>query len=167
MQEKNIGTFEVKSGKICVSDPCYDRGTWCAAWGLLAKNGIWDATFYTSDEGSWGHRIARIEARHKDTLNDIWKKHKTEIGVDSGQAGIYDSKIYPQGNTGDYGECGTFYGRCCDITLKEPGAGIIDGGGIVSRSGFGDGGYDLEVQYDGKEIVAARVTFIPEAFERN
>ena len=134
---------------------------------FLQKNGIWNAVSYTSEEGSWGRRIARIEARHKDAIDGTWKKHKAEIGVDSGQAGIYDSKIYPQGKTGDYGGCDTFYGRCCDITLKEPGADIIDEGGIVSRSGFGDGGYDLEVQYDGKEVVAARVTFIPEAFKRN
>lgn len=55
----SLGQFEITSGKMIVTDPCYSKGTWCA--GVLdAKNGIWDAYVGVSYEGS----VAEIEVHH-------------------------------------------------------------------------------------------------------
>jgi hypothetical protein len=156
-------SFEVKSGKIVCSDPCYNRQTWCANFDLPAKNGKWIVSAKEKSERHWGTRVASFEAWHSENrgCSSAWETLPNEIGVDSGQAGIFCSNIYPTGeDTGIYDDLNTFYGKCCAKTLEEPFYGVIDNSGFVSSSGFGDGGYEGEcIKKDG-EIVAVRVVFI-------
>ena len=162
-----VGTFEVKSGKLVVTDPCYDRGTWCM--GLLedVKNGTWEAYTQTKNEGFWGDRVAKLVVFHKDHDTDIGAtRHiaQFEVGVDSGQAGFFDEPSYPQGDPGEYGDLGTFYGRVCALHDGDKDeyidAGIVDGSGVVSSSGFGDGGYRCNFYKLDGQVVAAEIVFI-------
>lgn len=57
-----LGQFEVTSGKLRVTDPCYDRSIWCSGY-VDAENGTWEAFVYMSDQGAWGNRVSALEVR--------------------------------------------------------------------------------------------------------
>jgi hypothetical protein len=150
--------FEITSGKILVSDPCYDKPTWCTATLDNVRNGTWEYSVEEIDEG----RIASLEANYVSAgviLSD-WEKIDQTIGVDSGQAGIFDYAQDPE-QPGEYEEPG-FYRDCCSATLGDEGYGTVKFG-CVSSSGYGDGGYDCFVKRSDKgEILAVRLEFITE-----
>jgi hypothetical protein len=95
---------------------------------------------------------------HKDYLNKVhlwaWNKHKGTLGVDSGQCGFFSMDTYRVNKSArkiknrlDFswditpdGE--EWYLQMCNRTLGEKGWGDYKGG-VVSRSGWGDGSYDL------------------------
>ncbi|OJT57360.1 hypothetical protein [Bacillus licheniformis] len=94
---KFLGTFEIKSGSVIVSDPCYEVGAWCQAKIDNVETGEWLAFVKQSDEGSWGIRNAELIIFHINKMNREsfkWSMEDAYIGVDSGQAGIYDINAY-------------------------------------------------------------------------
>jgi len=164
---KHIGNFTVTSGKLIVSDPCYDRDVWCMGELSNVQNGEWEAFVVVSNEGDWGNRIAELIIRHTSRPDiediDIDRPTSFHVGVDSGQAGFFCDSIYPHGDCGEYDDLSSFYGRACDKTLNtSEQAGIVDNAGVVSSSGFGDGSYDCYVHHDSEtgKIVAASIVFI-------
>lgn len=62
-----VGSFEIKSGALRVTDPCYDGTTWCAGTLDNVPNGKWFARVgYHLDEDdldSYKRRIADLEAQ--------------------------------------------------------------------------------------------------------
>jgi hypothetical protein len=160
-----LGAFEVDE-KLVVSDPCYDRDTWCAIFGIECVPGTWHGQTL---EGMslYGHRSWELLAFHETVTDDSveWEKFG-DIGVDSGQAGIFNDAVYPKGDTGEYGDLKTFYGRACDATMDEENpikrAGVLPEG-VVSSAGYGDGSYEVFVKKNGDGLVnACRVVFIDE-----
>jgi hypothetical protein len=167
--------FEVKSGVMVCSDPCYSLDTWCMGIVENVKNGTWLASIETSDEGDWGVRIATLEVRHND-FKDTNLKFVDELpftgGVDSGQFGFFDKEFYrndesakdlPKYGFGDEfdKESGDiWYRACCDLTLGKERWGVLPNG-VVSSSGYGDGSYGVfgEKNAEG-EYVAFKVVFI-------
>jgi hypothetical protein len=94
-----LGTFDVETGRVIVSDPCYDKGTWCAAEVPNVRNGTYTASIIKSDEGDWGVRVKELHAYHDSSgfpgaIDPVWERLDDSIGVDSGQAGIFDEKYY-------------------------------------------------------------------------
>ena len=180
MEKTPIGSFEVTSGHITASDPCYEPGTWCSG-SFPAKNGKWDAFLIMSDEGEWGVRVAQLQIAHEHFLSSE-REYKivpldADIGVDSGQAGFFDKALYDKhGGRGKFFDEESFYGKCCALTtdfknygengliIKRKYGGVIEWG-VVSCSGYGDGGYEcvLYVNNDGV-AVAAIITFISDEF---
>lgn len=171
---KVIGTFEVISGKVNVTDPCYDL-TESNVYNVFAKNlptknGIYCAFV---EINSSDNRIASIGAVHIDyfksdfSFNNKWERTSYNIGVDSGQAGIFDTEIYPEGKTGEYDDLATFYGKICKLTTHKRQYGIYKHRGVVSSSGYGDGEYTLYVMIDPtpvwssiKQFMGFRINFI-------
>jgi hypothetical protein len=143
---KDVGTFEIKSGKVIVSDPCYDRETWCQGKLDNVLNGTWKAILYIYDEGEWGKRVGHILVHHVDHPisldHDEWEQQDFDVGVDSGQAGIYDDADFRGCNVDEWYDlnCGLTYNPK-DINQH---GGVLKGG-AVSSSGYGDGGYDCSV----------------------
>jgi len=88
-----------------------------------------------------------------------WKNTNIEVGVDSGQCGIFQDSKYPEGDTGEWGEKDSFYGKCCELTLGNENGGVLDFG-IVSSSGYGDGSYDCLIFSSNDKISAIRIIFI-------
>lgn len=127
---KNIGEFEISSGSVYITDPCYDPGIWCSAELDNIKNGIWTAHISISDRPGWSvGRVSGLFAIQID-LNDLqyslnWQPVKEEIGVDSGQAGIFDctkyrldfTKPYSKVGENEYNLVSLIYGR--KESLKE------------------------------------------------
>lgn len=148
LQHIPIGTFETTQDVLVISDPCYKLGTWCMGEVHDVKLGQWNASIGVADMGKWGNRIAYLAAFHQDCPDiktlDVHEA-QFEVGVDSGQAGIFDFSHYQDQSVvkdrsfTEYGD--PWYSFCCKQTLNtEHHAGIIPYG-VVASSGFGDGGY--------------------------
>lgn len=155
---KEIGTFTLSSGAMRVSDPCYDKTVWCAGIIPNCVTGEWQTGVAYYNDALFGRRVALLAARAADSeadfslVDDLYALELAgfEVGVDSGQAGIYDNDSYGLDSTvegipepdeifGD--EPGSlWYSVCCSATDSDDHAGVIPTG-VVSRSGFGDGGY--------------------------
>lgn len=183
---QQIGTFKSKSGKFIVSDPCYKKGEWCMGTLENVKKGEWRSFLNISDEGDWGNRVAELIVVHEnisfneDTL--LWSLTDINVGVDSGQAGIFDDATYRQDSVienepvfsfyhkkkenGSLENGDRWYAACCDKTIdqtKNVLTGGIITGGAVSSSGYGDGLYDCFISTDdNKEIIAVKIAFILE-----
>lgn len=109
--------------KVMVSDPCYGLGTWCQGVLENVLPGNYKCSVEYSDEGDWGERVAAIEVRHKDYSDFIpMDMEEFEVGVDSGQAGIFDYDYYAKYHDGydvrphvndDW------YGRVCNLTYEK------------------------------------------------
>ena len=168
-----MNTFQVKSGAINITDPCYNKTTWCALFKQPAKNGTWEAEVETEESEG---RVAHLRAYHTD--HAIYSRPSDQldsVGVDSGQMSIIDSGTYPEGE--ETGECGnfgdkervpvSFYDECAKATLSEDMFGIVSkyGSGAVSSTGYGDGSYAVYVEKEGEEIVAVEIVFIDQEAE--
>lgn len=149
LQETVIGHVEF-SDSVVVSDPCYDRGTWCGEFGLDIKPGKYEGRAlhgHLANWPTWGERVHRLSAVRVDERIDRWV-YCTSLGVDSGTMSIYDDEHY-------------------DAKGEEwmgPPRYQKHEHGFVSSSGLGDGSYPLyHALNDKDEIVGYSVVFlIPE-----
>lgn len=177
-----LGDFELTGPVMRVSDPGYDRDAWCCGTMDKCKTGIWEAASIIQNFCEWGDRVSLLAARHKETGPDFsvvhcwpiyngligWKEQPFEVGVDSGQAGIFDDAKYqdcsifdgmPEPKC-DFGDL--WFRHICDITLSEKAAGVIPFG-AVSESGYGDGCYVCYTHENSrKEIDFVLIAFIDE-----
>ena len=87
------------SDRVRVTDPCYDMDVWCA--GTLT--GVHPGTYIplmrrVVDGGGWGTRVARLEAwlEGVNPTYDQLTHENIDVGVDGGQAGIFDEPYYAQ-----------------------------------------------------------------------
>ena len=166
-----VGNFNISSSKTVISDPCYSRTLDSGITYLdKVKNGLWHGVVKILDKKQtqgWGERNTELLVVHHDSLfikSPKWSKHKTKIGVDSGQVGIFCNSLYPHTEI-DSEDCNSetsFYGQCCKATLKtKHSCDIVGNKGIVSSSGFGDGEYKLFVsKNNNEEIIAIKIVFI-------
>jgi len=159
----DLGSFEVRSGLVNITDPCYEADGKCNAIKQRAKRGLWSAEALMSSG-----RVAVLRASCKGyDFRNLNRTISDDIGVDSGQAGIFDSAFYPEGETGEFEDKTSFYGRVCELTCPTPKegeereypAGGVTENGVVSCSGYGDGCYIATGAYDGDELVAIEIDF--------
>ena len=159
--------------KVRVTDPCYHLDTWCAATIENVEEGEYNTRAIYDKETD---RVAEILAVHqKYDINKntklSWEKTHFDIGVDSGQCGIFNYFHFKEEKDKDDAfeeEHGTVidskdwhYGRCCIGTGTDDKAAEIDGLGYVSQSGYGDGSYDLYVAKNERHrIIAFKIVFI-------
>jgi len=174
----DAGTFEVESGVVMISDPCYEDGTWCQIKLDGVKPGTWSAT------RAEGNRCliachGGLSFRPEDFTDEL----EGEVGVDSGQAGVFEYDHYRDESlatdevlggkriTGDH----RWYDMVCNVTLDgydeyceecnrahvegrrptmecPPYAGVIPYG-FVSSTAHGDGGYRAFVIRDRNGLV--------------
>ena len=170
---KKTYEFEIKSGEVIISDPCYRKGA-LGTLELNVKKGIWIGEIYISKEMERkevrnGH-ISSIVVYHKNSGTTFrgfcWDLYG-HINVDSGQAGIFDNNIYPDDDVGEYQDIEnykyedmkTFYAKACYLTNNN-GYGIIDKRGIVATSGYGDGRYEVFTIEADNKIIAIKIIFL-------
>jgi len=165
---KKVGKFITSSDVLRITDPCYKKGTWCSGTIENCEIGKWSAFLIDSDEGAWGARIAEniaifgdisIEEAQKILDESNWIDSLIDVGVDSGQAGIFDDSKYPEGEPGEYGDLNSFYGKCSNKTLGKVQGGVIDFGS-VSSSGYGDGSYNCLYTTRNNKVFAVRIVFL-------
>jgi hypothetical protein len=173
-----MNTEQITLGtEVMVSDPCYTEPTWCQIKLKNVKPGNYHAFYKEHDTGFAGVRSSMIMVIHQDHLNDRlkWKESDGTVGVDSGQAGIFSYDTYRKDGMemevpdkmydgsefflpvkdqeGD-----DWYEKMCKITLTDIGWGTYSNG-IVTRSGFGDGSYQLFTATKNRKIVGMCVDF--------
>ena len=171
-----IGKLEVND-TLLLTDPCYDKGTWCTEKVELPhgtyscfseeKDGRVSQIFIVLDED-----LELSELRAGEALGDL--------GVDSGQLGIFNISKYGESISKEvfeeslrvepmcegwftpYDEAeDTFYECCGNYTLSTQKCGVIEGVGFVSSSGYGDGSYSYRLLYNpSDELVGLVVDFI-------
>lgn len=163
-------TIELGS-EVIVSDPCYEVGTWCQAKISGVSPGKYNVWVETSDKGDdWGIRISKLFAIHSDSKSVTWERTDFDIGVDSGQCGIFSMDSYrndasakdvAQAWKDDVQSPGQeWYTRMCRLTWGDESWGMYDKG-VVSRSGYGDGSYELYLAKNEKnEIVGFMVDYL-------
>ena len=117
LEKEFINTIEL-SDKVRVSDPCYDMDTWCAGTLENVLPGTYHCFTQRVDQGDWGVRIGNTEVRHQDYLNiEPTEKMDIDVGVDSGQCGIYDLEYFIKAREDKHGE-DKWYERVCDNTYQ-------------------------------------------------
>lgn len=162
---------------VVISDPCYEIPTWCQT---VLRSKLKPGTYHTfvlqTDESDWGIRNARLFAIHHEHINDDlnWELGET-IGVDSGQAGIFSLSTYQNDSIANeitYPENGEWegsilpkfkagddwYEKMCGISINNPNGFGCYKNGVVSRSGIGDGGYNVfynKSKVNGKNKITA------------
>ncbi len=198
--------------KVMVSDPCYGLNTWCQGVIENVLPGNYDCNVEYKDEGDWGIRVSAIEVTHIDYDRCMFDEEREafDVGVDSGQAGIFDYDYYvkfhsdqsvrPHVDDDWYDKCGglTYYHeknpnyepfdwvkyKDCDAdelhkafteynssdrSMRYFGrldGNTIDGLGLVSSSGFGDGGYECwTCKNDDGKVISIRVEFITDRYD--
>ena len=168
-KEVNIGTFELTQPVARISDPCYSKDTWCNGTVDNCLPGTWNAVVHHFEEGSWGTRcgflIANCATFGKPSPYDVrWEKLDITVGVDAGQAGIFDEEYFKcdpsvngvkrMGGKNNSPICidDPWYSICCDRSMSDNQAGVIPYG-CNSSSGYGDGSYTAyKIEQDGKTV---------------
>ena len=121
---------------------------------------------YCEDPHPFLHnRVAELKAILEGVDEDFlkWEITEADIGVDSGQCGIYDyESVKDIIGTGEYDEKDTFYGQACQCTDVDEQYKELNGYGVVSRSGVGDGSYDLYIAKQDDQVVGFRVVYLNE-----
>ena len=121
---------------------------------------------YCKDSDPFLHnRVAELEAIldgvDRNTLK--WKVTKADIGVDSGQCGIYDyESVKDIIGAGEYNGKDTFYGQAYQCTDAKEKYGELNGYGVVSCTGEGDGSYDLYIAKQDNQVVGIKVGYMDE-----
>lgn len=167
--------FEITSGSLVCSDPCYTTDIWCMGIVNNVRKGTWLAHSNIETVGAWGERNVDLTVHHSGIkINESdWEEISGTFGVDSGQFGFFDRDHYrnsasvqgmPMQDFGeDYDrEAGdAWYRACCNITLNKPESWGVLPNGAVSSSGIGDGSYNVYGIKDAYgEYAAFRVVFI-------
>ena len=175
--------FKIESNRMVLSDPCYEHpkngGTWCQGIANVV-NGIWEADIEKIDG-----RISKLYAYNLNAaIDDPTIKSRIEKfggtplpitgGVDSGQFGFFDYNMYRNdesakdltkadfGDDFDINEGDSWYRACCELTLSDEAWGTIPFG-VVSRTGYGDGSYQVTgIKNSNSEYVALSIIFIEE-----
>lgn len=157
--------------EVMVSDPCYTVPTWCQHKLTNVLPGEYVVNAMKSDEGDWGNRVGVLVAVHKDYVEDTlsWRAVSgADIGVDSGQAGIFSMESYRNDSIfqekSNFGfsrdeEGDHWYGHMCDRTLNDEQWGTYSHG-VVSSSGYGDGSYRLCVAKHNGKIVGIGIDYL-------
>lgn len=158
--------FEVKSGQMVISDPCYTLPTWCQGV-VKVKNGTWIGVPVFLDDLT---RVAALIVYNKEVitenplrLEELKDYMGTELpfnfGVDSGQFGFFDKDLYRNDESvkdleaAEFGQGydrkdGDFWYRVVtQQTIAQTKMGYQNFGGIpsgvVASSGYGDGSYPV------------------------
>ena len=163
--------FEIKSGVVVCSDPCYEIPTWTQGIIDNVKNGNWAHYIIENEDG----RVSTLVVHHSNyDLTDITKlgvDHIGSYGVDSGQFGFFDKVSYRNDDSAvglpkvdwdhqDDEDGYEWYKACAKQTLSDESYGLVPNG-IVTSSGYGDGVYPVSgAKNSDGEYVAFSVNFL-------
>lgn len=156
MRRKLIGRKDF-TGTVDVTDPCYDRDTWCRMNNVSIKPGSYNCVvWYHTEHGAFDGKayIQKIVGAIGIYLDGHIPQQKEmelygDIGVDSGLAGFFENKP-------DYSD--EAWSKFCDGIQK--GDAWLNDNEFFSRSGYGDGGYGVYAYKEKGEITALEIRFL-------
>lgn len=148
--------------KVIVSDPAYERGTWCAAELENVVAGEWQVAVGIDTLNSWGKRVYILTAVHVQTAGkplEFALQEDVDLGVDSGRMSIFSAEQY-EAKSLDYCE-GLFGNEDVEIIGANNRHGNDDEPiGVICSSGIGDGSYNLYLAYSDNKIVGIQISFL-------
>ena len=156
MRRKKIGVMDFH-GSVDITDPCYDRDTWCRMNDVKIKEGQYTCmVWYQTDRGEcdgkpYSYRLVGIIGIYLNGVIPAQKSMKEIgcIGVDAGLAGFFHNKS-------DYSD--EEWSAFCDRISR--GDAWLTKDGFYSSSGYGDGGYGAFAYQQDDEIAALEIRFI-------
>jgi hypothetical protein len=134
-----IGTFSVTTGQLIAVDPIVRSG------GVRlprVHKGKWTAYMTMRN-----NVVTELCVHARTTPRSEWEPFKGLVGVDSGMLGFF--AVMPADGDIDMG-----------LARKKP--AMVTKDGALSYSGYGDGGYSIDVIYFHGLIVGARCVFVSE-----
>ena len=160
-----LGTINLGT-KTQVTDPGYepdDSGTVT----LSTLPGKYETFIFMKNYGTLGNRILNLQIRHKDYINrELAFSSISYIDVDGASAGFFDYKKFVEVKNKDKElenepDIGPFRSICWDLLSRGKYGGIIPNYGVISKTGWGDGSYELQVAYnESLQVIAAKIIFI-------
>lgn len=171
MLRLDLGKFPIKSGKIDITDPCYESWVWCRETKTDILNGEYNATAIVYDEGVWGKRIGELEIEHDSYKNKslVWKNEGIVVGVDAGVCGFFDGK--PNYTDDEWQDICEWFKHESD-NFERPNMSVVDPStpfkcyGVVTSSGYGDGSYECFVKRESNGyIVGLKLVYINKVYE--
>lgn len=168
-----IGSFENKTGKMDVTDPCYDKDSCCRSK-FLCLPGKYNVYIDIRVCRGWGTRVHSLRIVHDeyDGKNKFstWKPklmRYSSVFVDAGLCGFFDNK--PDYKSDNFGNLGKYdklnpktWGQVCDLVRNKEFAVLSYG--AFSSSGIGDGSYPIYIWYGNDptsvDVVAAELRFL-------
>ena len=155
MTKKRIIGKRTFGDTIDITDPCYDKDTWCRLNGVKIKPGEYVCYIRTEEcEEEWEGKIQTYEQVNCIGIELPKEKDKGKwtfigsIGVDAGIAGFFENK--PDFNDDEWDEL-------CDFILrknKDKLAYFIDSG-FFSQTAFGDGYYKVFAKKNSDDVIVS------------
>lgn len=165
-----VGERYFTSDEVTITDPCYDKGTWCT-FEIKIKEGNYDCIAWEKEFHDTGFlsgkpytftRIIKCGIYLKDetdyTVNSFGSRNERSyvcnVGVDAGLCGFFQNK--PNYNREEWS-------RFVDEMKDENGNFMrykIIPEGFFTESGWGDGGYDVYAfKNANNEIIGLEIDF--------
>lgn len=158
-----VGTIDIADDKIDITDPCYDKSTWCRTQKPIVP-GKYDCYAGVGGNKAWGKRvyalIILVSGLDLDGKYDV--QSVGTIGVDAGMAGFFVNKP-------DYSH--DEWNQVCEYVFESDGLKrpkkflIVDENspfrckGFFSESGIGDGEYVLYAINQHNKTVGYKLEF--------
>jgi hypothetical protein len=165
---KYIGSFNVTSNELTISDFCYAYNS-KSGYRTTALNGKYNVYIKQLAESNnfCSGRVSELIVLHEDinqtaTLCDLQINSSNDItvDVDSGTMSISDSDYYKRTHETEEIE-DEYYNKIIINQLDNNKAITFDNNGCCSDSGFGDGSYPVTLYQDeNKNIIGVKVAFI-------
>lgn len=152
--------IEINSG-IVIADPCYSLSEWC----VIKLDNVLRGKWICSEPEKINEVSTSLVMKHELCPKDAeFDKFVGWICVDSGQAGFFDMEYYAKNLSGietdEKKNPGNAYSKVCKITLNRPCWGALDNSCVVSKSGYGDGIYEVFGITDKKgDIIGLKINF--------
>lgn len=134
------------SSHVIISDVCLKLGVGCRHEITNVLPGS-----YTPFIKLYNNQVAILTVIHSPSLDrQLRWEYSNSISVDTNKAGIFS-----------YGTCGGTDEVWRSLSLSNEDAKEYDHG-IISKSGFGDGVYDIYVATDAGKVIGIALEFIPD-----
>jgi hypothetical protein len=159
---KYLGKIKLND-TVMVSDPCYKVGVWCQGEINNVLEGEYNV-FISEDDGRIKELIVSNDKYPEIEDWEINMEQSFEVGVDSGNAGIFDYKYYYDTHEED---------DILDEWYDDMLTGLFDNEdsknwlffrnhGVITSSGYGDGIYHCYTAEHDNKVMAIKIVFIDE-----
>ena len=181
IRKKNKGYVEIAGGKVDITDPCYEKGTWCQLTDAKIKPGTYRCRYYTGAELEQKDidatiAIAKEYGKDPDRAVEMEKQDilgrcfVIELQVKGRAFQLNSPKWKEIGTIGvDAGLAGFFWNKpdftdeqwddFCDSMDDNQSTYLDKNMGFWCSSGYGDGNYGVYAIKEDNEIIALKICF--------
>lgn len=159
---KYLGKIKLND-TVMVSDPCYKVGVWCQGEINNVLEGEYNV-FISEDDGRIKELIVSNDKYPEIEDWEINMEQPFEVGVDSGNAGIFDYKYYYDTHEEDDILDEWYDDMLAELFDNEDSKNwlFFRNHGVITSSGYGDGIYHCYTTEHDNKVIAIKIVFIDE-----